>query len=292
MFPWPLRMLTRRTLSSGATRATTPISSISAISCSSDMAANSAPVIARPVMPSWPAIAAAVVAWSPVIIRTRMPASWHSAIASRASLRGGSTMPIERQQLEVLRRDRAGRRSGRTWPGRSPGGPRRGRACPRWPGGRSRPARGRCPSSIDPEPTPSASRYVVDAGQQHVRRPLDEAADHRAAVPSSISWNVAISLYSASNGTSPTRGYSRRVSSDVEPALLGQHDERALGRITDARTVADHRVVGQRHRQQERLERAGALTGRVEDPPIERVALAVDVEPPPDDRPVGGPSSG
>ena len=39
-------------------------------------------------------MAAAVVAWSPVIIRTRMPASLHSAIASLASLRGGSTMPI------------------------------------------------------------------------------------------------------------------------------------------------------------------------------------------------------
>ena len=39
-------------------------------------------------------MAAAVVAWSPVIIRTRMPASLHSAMASLASLRGGSTMPI------------------------------------------------------------------------------------------------------------------------------------------------------------------------------------------------------
>ena len=44
-------------------------------------------------MPSSPAIAAAVVAWSPVIIRTRIPASRHSAIAVLASGRGGSTMP-------------------------------------------------------------------------------------------------------------------------------------------------------------------------------------------------------
>ena len=94
MLPCPLRMLTRRTLSSGATRATTPMSSIWRSIRSSGIAANSAPVIARPGMPSWPAIAAAVVAWSPVIIRTRMPASWHSAMASFASLRGGSTMPI------------------------------------------------------------------------------------------------------------------------------------------------------------------------------------------------------
>ena len=57
------------------------------------MAANAVPVMARPSMPSSPAIAAAVEAWSPVIIRTRIPASRHSAIAALASGRGGSTMP-------------------------------------------------------------------------------------------------------------------------------------------------------------------------------------------------------
>ena len=55
MFDWPWSVLTRRILSSGDTRATTPMSSSSAISCSSLMAANSAPVSALPVMPSsWP----------------------------------------------------------------------------------------------------------------------------------------------------------------------------------------------------------------------------------------------
>ena len=91
--PFSFSSRTRRTLSSGATRATTPMSSSSTISCSSLIAANSVPVMARPSMPSSPAMAAAVVAWSPVIIRTRMPASWHSAIAALASGRGGSTMP-------------------------------------------------------------------------------------------------------------------------------------------------------------------------------------------------------
>ena len=38
-------------------------------------------------------MAAAVVAWSPVIIRTRIPASWHLAMAALASARGGSTIP-------------------------------------------------------------------------------------------------------------------------------------------------------------------------------------------------------
>ena len=62
-------------------------------SSSSLIAENSAPVMARPSIPSSAAIAAAVVAWSPVIIRTRMPALLHSAIAAFASDRGGSTMP-------------------------------------------------------------------------------------------------------------------------------------------------------------------------------------------------------
>ena len=57
------------------------------------MAANSAPVMARPVMPSFFAIAAAVTAWSPVIMRTWIPAECAIAIASLAVGRGGSTMP-------------------------------------------------------------------------------------------------------------------------------------------------------------------------------------------------------
>ena len=44
-------------------------------------------------MPSSRAIAAAVTAWSPVIIRTWMPAECASAIAALAAGRGGSTMP-------------------------------------------------------------------------------------------------------------------------------------------------------------------------------------------------------
>ena len=67
-------------------------------------------MIARPSMPSWRAIASAVTAWSPVIIRTLMPADFAFAMASRASARGGSTMPtsarssrsaIEREQVGV-----------------------------------------------------------------------------------------------------------------------------------------------------------------------------------------------
>ena len=80
-------------MSSGATRAITPMSSIAASSSASDIALNSAPVIARPGMPSSFAIAAAVTAWSPVIMRTWMPASCAIAIAAFAAGRGGSTIP-------------------------------------------------------------------------------------------------------------------------------------------------------------------------------------------------------
>ena len=52
----------------------TPMSSIAVTSSSSVIALNSAPLIARPGMPSSFAIAAAVTAWSPVIILTWMPA--------------------------------------------------------------------------------------------------------------------------------------------------------------------------------------------------------------------------
>ena len=87
---------------------------------SSLSAANSAPVIARPSMPSSRAIASAVTAWSPVIIRTWMPAvvrrrrsrPWPPAAAGRRCrrARAASGRPSAR----------AGRRPGRTSPGRSP----------------------------------------------------------------------------------------------------------------------------------------------------------------------------
>ncbi len=93
MWPLRLRMSTRRTLSSGVTRAITPMSPIASSASSSLIAAHSAPVIARPTIPSLRAIASAVTAWSPVIIRTSIPALWASAIAAFACGRGGSTMP-------------------------------------------------------------------------------------------------------------------------------------------------------------------------------------------------------
>ena len=99
---------TRRILSSGETRATTPMSSSSAISCSSLMAANSVPVSALPGMPSSRPMAAAVTAWSPVIMRTSMPARWHCSIAAFASARGGSTMPTIAKSVRSRMSSRCG----------------------------------------------------------------------------------------------------------------------------------------------------------------------------------------
>ncbi len=91
---WPcfLSVSTRSTLCSGATRPTTPMSSMRASLSSSLSAANSAPSIAEPGMPSCLAMAAPVVTSSPVTMRTLMWARWASRTAALDSSRGGSTM--------------------------------------------------------------------------------------------------------------------------------------------------------------------------------------------------------
>jgi hypothetical protein len=72
-------------------------------------------------MPSSPAMAAAVVAWSPVIIRTRMPALRHSAMAALASARGGSTIPTMANKVRSVTR-----------PSRSPAGSKVAGSRSRW----------------------------------------------------------------------------------------------------------------------------------------------------------------
>ncbi len=107
---------TSLTLCSGATRAITPMSSICLAASSSLNAANSAPVTARPSMPSSRAIAPAVMAWSPVIMRTRMPARLATAMAFMASARGGSTSPtsaaISRSCISAIRSDEGSKVAG------------------------------------------------------------------------------------------------------------------------------------------------------------------------------------
>ena len=280
MLPCSLRMLTRRTLSSGATRATTPMPSISALSWSSGMAANSAPVSARPSMPSWPAMAAAVVAWSPVIMRTRMPASLQRAMASLASLRGGSTIPTSASSSRSLdQRQQVARRVERRGVEVAPGD------------GEHPHAVAGQPVVLGEDPIHRAAhrrrralgvQIVRRARQQDVGRSLDEAAHDRPApvlhlVERRHQLVLGVERHLGDSGI----GLARVL--DVDPALGRQHDERALGRVADARPVADDGIVGQRHRQHERLERDVAGAGHAQDATGRRVALAVDGEAPADD---------
>ncbi len=70
---------------------------------------------------------------------------------------------------------------------------------------------------------------------------------------------------------------------DVHAALLGEDDERRLGRVADDLAVAHRRVVRQGHRQEVRLEGRVAVAGDAEDLALRRVALALDVVATPDD---------
>ena len=102
MSPRFLSRSTSRTLCSGATRAMTPRPPTCSIASGSLMAANSAPVIVRPVIPSRAAIDCAVTAWSPVIILTWMPAAFAWAIERAASGRGGSRIPTRARSVKPL----------------------------------------------------------------------------------------------------------------------------------------------------------------------------------------------
>ena len=97
MLPSAWRASTMRSLCSGATRAYTETDRTRSVSASSSRASNSSPASAAAVawpasgvaMPRSVAMRAAVRGWSPVIISTRRPAPWASAIAAAASGRGG-----------------------------------------------------------------------------------------------------------------------------------------------------------------------------------------------------------
>ncbi len=102
------RASTMRSLCSGATRANTETSATATRSATSSSRSSSAPLNARAPSPMMPRSAAiplslmmprsaamrdAVKGWSPVIMITRTPARRASAIAVRASSRGGSMIP-------------------------------------------------------------------------------------------------------------------------------------------------------------------------------------------------------
>ena len=90
--------LTSWSLFSGETRANTATSSIRSLNASLPAKASiSFPVIvlSKSIKPISCAIMEAVCGWSPVIILTRIPASWATLTASLTSVRGGSMMPTK-----------------------------------------------------------------------------------------------------------------------------------------------------------------------------------------------------
>ena len=123
-------------------------------------------------------MAAAVVAWSPVIIRTRIPASWHLAMAALASARGGSTIPT------IASRVRSCTRSirfplGSKEPGRSPAA---ATTMTRSPDAamRSLASRARCLfSSVTGDLLPVGAQIGAAAGDQDVGSALHIATDDR-----------------------------------------------------------------------------------------------------------------
>ena len=133
-------------------------------------------------MPSSRAIACAVTAWSPVIMRTWMPAA--CAVGDRRLGRRARRVDDadQREHREPVHQRRAGRR-----PASNAAGSKslRAVAITRRPCARAaRSRRGSAPRSRR-RPRPAAQRRVQvrgRAGEQLVGRALDEAADHRLAV--------------------------------------------------------------------------------------------------------------
>ena len=176
-----------------------------------------------PTMPISRAIASAVPAWSPVIIFTRMPAAWHSAIASiglgpRRVDDAGDAEELEarprRPRAPATSRPGAGRRP-RPAPAALTAEARRSRAS----------QRSRSSGSVDP----SAARWRSQRSSSRSGAPLTRIA----RAPSGASSRVAMSLLADSNGTTATR----RWLSAVAPALHGERDQRALGRLPDERAT-------------------------------------------------------
>ena len=185
--------------------------------------------------------------------------------------------PDEREQREPVEEwQQVGARD-RTSRGRSPCAPSRAHAGPALPGARSRPRSARasrrrpaigCRSSALSVDEPRASTWSG--------APLTKQRTTSRPDSSSIRWNVAMSLYVASNGSSATRGYCLPRRRRVEPTLLAQHDQCAFGGVADHLAVVHHGVAREDHRQHELLEIDIALPGDPLDPALRGVAVAVD----------------
>ena len=205
--------------------------------------------MARPSMPSSPAIAAAVVAWSPVIIRTRIPASRHSAIAALASGRGGSTMPTIASRVRSW-----------TWSMRSPSRLEHGGI--EVPLGHHHHPLARVGDPVvgleGEVPVVVGDRDQGAVGvpdrhgarDQHVGRALDVAAHDRTAVVRGHLVEGGHELVLGVERHLGDPGQCRAGLLDVESALRPEHDQRALGGVADQALPVEHGVGAQHHRQQ------------------------------------------
>ena len=111
--------------------------------------------------------------------------------------------------------------------------------------------------------------------EQHVGRALHEAANHLPAVfLHLVEGGHELVLRVERNLADTREGAPRLV--DVEPALRGQDDERRLGRVADDLAVTHRRVVGEGHREEERLEGRVRLARDAKDLALGGVALALD----------------
>ena len=165
---------------------------------------------------------AAVVAWSPVIIFTAMPAPWHTAMASRASARGGSTMPTRPTKVSL------------------------GQPLGQGASGSPKSSTSFVATASTRRPRPASARCVV--GERGACRVVEQrhrpvrALDRRAAaeqdvggplrctrhsLSSSARGSVAMNLRAESNGTSPTRRVPRPQRLEASTPALAASTTRA-----------------------------------------------------------------
>ena len=129
---------------------------------------------------------------------------------------------------------------------------------------------------------PSASRICDERASSTSGAPLTKQRTTLRPL-SSISWNVAMNLYSESNGTSPTRGKRRLVSSTSSPPFAASTTSAAsVGSptISPSRTAASlASAIGSRNGSSE-VSVSPAMRRIL---PVGRVALALDRVAAPDD---------
>ena len=208
-------------------------------------------------------MASAVTAWSPVIMRTWMPAAWAVAMDALASARGGSTMPT---RASSVRSETSGSRSAFGSNGLGVEVALRG---------------GHDPQALSAEALVLGQVGVADLVDGHVlagavvggRRPRQELV--RGALDVAADDVLAgVVLHGVEGGHELVGGVEGHLGEArvalaredrVHAALGGEHDERALRGVAHEVAVPDHGVGAERHRQQVAVERDLRLAGHAGD---------------------------